>query len=189
MPETLERYSDETALIYGSWYPERAASPEIVWEGVDVDVHVAEQEAGRTDIRVRTRDDRDYGSTQLALRSKSNAAVSGICSIVWKPFIHEIRLEGPAALPAGNTDKLSVTTDTESDEQLTFASSAPDILEVDQSGELTAKREGSAVVTVTASHGRASGQLTVQVTEPEYTSGTYSVKMCIRDRYILWRQR
>lgn len=167
LPETLELYSDETAFIYGNWYPERAASPEIAWEGVDVNCSVTDQAAGRADIQVRTKDDRDYGGTQLALRSKSNTAVSGVCSIVWKPFIHEIRLEGPAALPAGNQDKLSVIADVESDEELTFVSSAPDILEVDQNGVLTAKREGSAVVTVTAGHRRASGQLSVQVIAPE----------------------
>ena len=76
-----------------------------------------------------------------------------------------------------------VVKDVESDEALRYTSSAPDILEVSQDGELTAKKAGEAVITVTAGYGGASGSISVRVSEPE-EKDIFNIRLTL-DRDVL----
>lgn len=126
---------------------------------------------------------RGRGTTKLTLRAKSNHEVRGQCTITWKSYIHSIKLTGPEQMAAGSQAKTQVVKDVESDEALRYTSSAPDILEVSQDGELTAKKAGEAVITVTAGYGGASGSISVRVSEPE-EKDIFNIRLTL-DRDVL----
>ena len=92
-------------------------------------------------------------------------------------------MTGPEQMAAGSRAKTQVVKDVESDETLRYSSSAPDILEVSPDGELTAKRAGEAVITVTAGYGGASGSISVQVSEPE-EKDIFNIRLTL-DRDVL----
>lgn len=182
-PEDAELYSGEKLRVSCNWGPPGTADPEIAQEGLPVDWRTEEQ--GENFIRgeATLREEGAWGTTKLTFRAKSNHEVLGLCTITWKPYIRSIKLTGPEQMAAGSRAKTQVVKDVESDETLRYSSSAPDILEVSPDGELTAKRAGEAVITVTAGYGGASGSISVQVSEPE-EKDIFNIRLTL-DRDVL----
>ncbi|RHR54317.1 hypothetical protein DWX10_10625 [Clostridium sp. AF18-27] len=182
-PENTELYSGETLHVTCNWGPPGTAEPEVVQEGIPVDWRIVEQGVGLIRGEVRLREEGEWGTTKLTLRAKSNHEVRGQCTITWKPYVRSIKLTGPEQMAAGSQAKTQVVKDVESDEALRYTSSAPDILEVSKDGELTAKKAGEAVITVTAGYGGASGSISVRVLEPE-EKDIFNIRLTL-DRDVL----
>ncbi|MBS6953491.1 MAG: Ig-like domain-containing protein [Enterocloster asparagiformis] len=166
-PLSAELYSDETLLLNGNWQPYQVTDPLYKQDGVPVKLQVIDGGQGWNRIQVTAQNNKATGKTNISLSAHSTPSVFDTCKITWKPYIHEIALQGPAQIPAGNHAETSVKTDVVSDESLIYTSSNSDILQVDQNGKLYAKKEGEATITVTASHGGATDGIIIQVIEPE----------------------
>lgn len=166
-PGAAELYGGEVLNVCCRWGPPDAAAPEFTQKGIPVDWRIAEEREGFIRAEVTIRNEGDWGAAVCLAQSKSDPGVRGSCSVTWKPYIRVLKLMGPEQMSAGTRAATEVVTDVDSDEELRYSSSNPAVLEVSADGELTAKKAGEALITVTAGHSGASGHISVLVWEPE----------------------
>jgi hypothetical protein len=161
--ESAELMVGDTLLLTVTVAPEDAVCPELAWTSSDEAVATVDEEGLVTAI-----------SKGAATVSFTAGTFTGSCEITVIPAVALALDHSELTLAQNDTQKLNVTVTSDSEDPvgLVWASSASDIVAVDNSGSLTAQAVGTATITVSAGGASDACAVTVvpsQILAPGYT--------------------
>ena len=155
---TLALAIGESSKLAATVAPESATNPAVTWSSdapevasVDQEGNVTAKKLGTAKITVTTQDGGKTATCTVTVRA---VAVTGVT------------LDNPAlTLEIGTSSKLTatVTPANATNKAVTWSSDAPEVASVDQEGNVTAKKLGTAKITVTTQDGGKTATCTVTV--------------------------
>lgn len=162
--------TDSPASLEVSLQPNDLNKATLTWNSSDTSVVTVNGDTNTVDgLAHATITPVGAGDAEITVTSKNGKTASCLVSVREPIFIESITLglNDPLELVIGDTKELNakIKPANADDPTLTYESSAPDVVSVDDKGSVEARKSGSAVITVTASGG-VKAQCKINVREP-----------------------
>ncbi len=149
-PTTLSLTEGETKTITATIEPENASDKTVTWTSSDPEIATVDENGSVTAVK----------EGNATITASTANGLTATCAVSVNSKIIEVTgitiVPSTLTLPEGETRTLTATLQPEnaSDKNVTWTSSDPEIASVDQEGNVTAVKEGVAIITATSSNGK-----------------------------------
>lgn len=160
LPETATVYIGTPLKLHAVLLPEDVTDKKIKWETSDPAVAIVDSNGTVTGIM--------SGTVTITAKTAEDAFSDSCTVTVLQPVTGVTLNKSELLLETGDGDQLIATLrpDTASNKEVTWDSSAPEIVSVDENGKIRAMKAGDAIVTVTTRDGEFTAQCHVVVRQP-----------------------
>ena len=173
----------DTEKLTATVEPSDATNQSVTWESSNTEAATVDQQGNVTAVSA------DKGTAVITVKTVEGNH-QATCTVTVTPktvLVNGIQVQGTASLYVGNTATLTatITPDGASNKTVTWDSLNKDIAAVDQQGNVTALKAGTATITATAQDGSGiSGRLEVTVQQVDATA----LKAKVAEAQKLWNE-